>query len=228
MKTRPDSPAEERQRDLCVRCNRSKSTCFCGFVSPFRTRTRFVILMHTKEYKRQRTGTGRLTAMSLPNSEIIVGVDFSNDRRVNALIANPGYYPVLLFPGPSAVNLTEGGELNVPGDRTLLVFVVDGTWRLARKIVHMGGNLRGLPRICFTSSVPSRFLIKRQPREFCLSTIEAVHHLLDALDRLGLEKLEKKHDSLIGVLDKIVEFQQRCTADPSLPSFRRKKSAPRD
>jgi len=229
---RPPSAARvpetvERQRDLCVVCNRSKSTCFCGFVRPLETASRFVLLMHPKEFKRQRTGTGRLTRLALPNSEIIMGVDFSADERVNGLIADPRFLPVLLFPGPSAVNLSEGGNLPVPAGRTLLVFVVDGTWRLARKIVHMSGNLRGLTRVCFTSSTPSRFLIKRQPREFCLSTIEAVHHLLEVLDQAGLEKLEKRHDSLIDVLDKIVEFQVRCTADPDLPSFRGKKTKPK-
>jgi len=218
------SDIEERQRDRCFQCNRSKATCFCGFVRPFKTRTHFVILMHPKEYKHEKVGTGRLTKLSLPNSEIITTDDLPRNRRLNELLADSCFHPVLLYPGPDSVNLSENGTLAVPERKELLVLVIDGTWSLAKKMMRLATNLHSLPRVCFTPSSRSRFLIKQQPHEHCLSTIEAVYFLLDVLDRQGYERLEGRHAVLPEILDKIVAFQIKCAADPNLPSYRHKKN----
>ena len=217
-KSAPDIPAGR-----CPVCNRSMKACFCGFVAPFETKTRFVLLMHPKEFKYQKTGTGRLTKRSLPNSEIVMGENFTRNSRVQALLSDPAYHPVLLYPGRESVNLSEGGILSVPAGKQLLVLVIDGTWRLAKKMMHLSTNLHSLPRVCFTPSSASRFLIKQQPHANCLSTIEAVYYLLDALDRQGVENLRGRHATLLDALDKIVEFQKTCAADNNLPSYRYKK-----
>ncbi|OGS35894.1 MAG: hypothetical protein A2293_17155 [Elusimicrobia bacterium RIFOXYB2_FULL_49_7] len=214
MIERPKTP----QRDRCLQCNRSRATCFCGFVKPFDTQTRFVLLMHPKEFKRQKTGTGRLTRLSLRHSEIIMGCDFSADDRVRRLLADPGYYPVLLFPGPGSLNLSQGHALTPPEGKTLLIMVIDGTWAMAKKIIRFSDNLRALPRIHFTPSVLSRFHIKRQPAAHCVSTIEAVYYLLDILDRQGMEALEGRHTSLLETIDSLVNFQKRYVAvSPKAP-----------
>jgi DTW domain-containing protein len=197
----------EKQRDLCIQCNRSRATCFCGFVKPFDTRTRFVLLMHPKEYKHQKTGTGRLTKLSLRNSEIIMGDDFTEDRRLAKLLNDESLYPVVLFPGRGSVNLSEGHPLTVPEGKTLLIFVIDGTWRLARKVMRLSSNLQTLPRICFTPANLSRFRIKKQPAKHCVSTIEAAYYLLDILEARGFERLQGRHASLIEALDSLVTFQ---------------------
>jgi len=43
--------------------------------------------MHPKEYKKEKKGTGYMTNLQLENSEIIVGVDFTNNERINKLLA---------------------------------------------------------------------------------------------------------------------------------------------
>jgi len=43
--------------------------------------------MHPKEYKKEKNGTGHMTQLQLENSEIIVGVDFTNNKRVNEILA---------------------------------------------------------------------------------------------------------------------------------------------
>jgi len=42
--------------------------------------------MHPKEYKREKIGTGLMTQLQLENSEIIVGIDFTNNKRVNEIL----------------------------------------------------------------------------------------------------------------------------------------------
>ena len=44
--------------------------------------------MHPKEYKKEKNGTGHMTKLQLDNSEIIVGVDFTKNKRVNEILAN--------------------------------------------------------------------------------------------------------------------------------------------
>ena len=60
--------------------------------------------MHPKEAKKQKTGTGRLAHLCLPESEIFVGIDFTNNKQLNDLLQNPKYYPVLMYPSDNAVN----------------------------------------------------------------------------------------------------------------------------
>ncbi len=216
---------EERQRDLCLKCNRSVATCFCGFARPFDTNTRFVLLMHPKEFKRQKTGTGRLTKLSLNNSEIIMGVDFNESWRLKELFADARYFPVVLFPGRGSVNLSQDDALAVPSGKSLLIIIIDATWRLAKKIMYVSGCLHALPRICFTPPALSRFKIKKQPEDYCVSTIEAVHHLLTDLEKRGLEQLNNKHSVLIETIDSLVDFQMKYINSSTIPSRHFKSDA---
>ena len=215
-------------RDLCLVCNRARKTCFCKYTKPFQTRTRFVILMHPKEFKRQRTGTGRVTNLSLIGSRIFVGEDFTQHTELNAMLADTALRPFLLFPGASAINLS--AEPLPPGvdNQVPLVIILDATWQSARKMLRLSQNLGALPRITFGYEAASRFVIKRQPYLQALSTIEAVYHVLQNLERTGYERLENRHAALLETLNAIVDFQLRCAADPALPSHRLgKKSAER-
>ncbi|MCX6945278.1 MAG: DTW domain-containing protein, partial [Opitutales bacterium] len=96
-------------RETCYRCFWPKSRCWCPSIQPMPTRTRFVFLMHPKEFKREKAATGRLTHLCLPNSVLHMGLGFDADEAVQALIRDPRHYPVLLYPGADARNLSTGG-----------------------------------------------------------------------------------------------------------------------
>ncbi len=187
------------------------------------TRTRFVFLMHPKEYKEEKAGTGRLTHLCLPNSELHMGTGFDRHEEVQTLIADPGHHCVLLYPGREARNLSQG-ELTTAdlGGRRLVVFLLDATWPLARKMLRLSPSLQRLPRIMFTPSAPSRYVIKQQPQEGCLSTLEAVHELLLGLERSGLDRYERP-EQLLGIFDRMQKFQIACAADPNRPGYRRNR-----
>lgn len=176
--------------------------------------------MHPREFKRQRTGTGRVTRKSLINSEIFMGVDFTHHEALNLALCNPGFFPVLLFPGESAMSADSVEFRAASGARAPLVVILDATWASARKMLSSSTNLQRLPRISFSLQDTSRFVIKRQPKALCLSTIEATYRLLAAFDQSGIENLKGRHLALMETLDAIVEFQLRCAADPNLPSHR--------
>ena len=178
--------------------------------------------MHPKEFKQEKAGTGRLTHLCLANSELHMGVGFDQDETVQRLISDPAHFAVLLYPGVAARNLTQG-DLRPPdlGGRRLLVFILDATWSGARKMLRLSPTLQRLPRIMFTPSAPSRYVIKQQPQAGCLSTLEATHELLISLERSGLDRYALP-DQLLNLFQRMQEFQIRCAADPTRRGYRRR------
>lgn len=191
------------------------------------TRTRFVFLMSPKEFKREKSNTGRLTHLCLPHSEIHMGASFDGHEAVQDLINDPRNFPVLLYPGIGARNVSTGGLTAAEiGGRQLVVFLLDATWNGARKMLHHSETLKRLPRVMFTASGPSRFIIKQQPQVGCLSTLEATHELLGALQAVGLDDYPLP-EQLLGLFERMQNFQIKCASDPARPGYRRRPySAP--
>ncbi|MEX2044324.1 MAG: tRNA-uridine aminocarboxypropyltransferase [Opitutus sp.] len=208
-------------REMCYRCFWPKSLCWCGSIIPMPTRTLFVFLMHPKEWKQEKAATGRLTHLSLPNSVIHIGTEFDAHAGVQSLIADAANFPVLLYPGRDALNLSDGhltaAALN---GRRLAVFLLDATWSLGRKMLRLSPSLQRLPRIMITPPAPSRYVIKQQPHPGCLSTLEAAHELLLALERSGLDEYSLP-TQLLELFGRMQDFQIRCATDPARAGYRR-------
>ncbi|MGQ0507585.1 MAG: tRNA-uridine aminocarboxypropyltransferase, partial [Myxococcaceae bacterium] len=133
-------------REVCQRCRRPTSVCFCGQLVEVPTRTRVVFLQHPRE-RYVAIGTARMAHLSLPNSEIHLGVDFADNSRVNAVAADSG--TAVLFPGPGAADPRSMGP---NGPKHLIV--VDGTWPQAKKVIDRNPVLRRLPRVGLTPRRP--------------------------------------------------------------------------
>jgi len=217
MKEPAPTAAPADHRGECYVCRRAKKSCLCGGVKPFATRTRFVILMHEKEAHKQRTGTPRLARLCLTNSELITGIDFTKNERVNALLKDPAYSPFVLYPGPDALNFKTLGKDALPAGKTLLVFVIDGTWRGARSLLNKSPNVRALPRLSFAGSYVSQFKIKKQPMEHCVSTIEAIYYLCREAEAAGYEKLGARPEILMDIFKQLVDTQLRCQREKGRP-----------
>jgi DTW domain-containing protein YfiP len=192
------------------------------------TRTKFVILMHPYEFKRVKANTGRLTHLCLRDSELHLGISFDAHEAVQALINDPQNFPVLLYPGRDALDLSTLQETDARlsalsahlASRRLVVFLLDATWRLVRPMFRTSLSLQRLPRIMFSQAAPSRYRIKRQPEPGCLSTLEATHELLVALDRAGLEAYAQPAQ-LLDLFQRMQDFQIRRTAENALRGDRR-------
>ena len=70
-------------------------------------------------------------------------------------------------------------------EQTRTLVVLDGTWSEARTLLRLNPALAALPRIAFARARPSDYRIRRQPAEFCLSTIEALAEVLGILEPEG-------------------------------------------
>jgi DTW domain-containing protein YfiP len=182
---------ELEARDFCWRCHRVETLCLCSKVRPFRWDPLLVVLIHPKEFKKT-IGTARLVKLSIEESRSWIGYgpDFDEHRELLSLLADPSFFPVVLFPGQKSVNLSqtprEALKSFVPPGRRLAIFAVDGSWSLAKKMIENSRVLRELPRISFDVKTPSGYQFRRQPREYCLSTVEAVHLLIENLHQSGI------------------------------------------
>jgi DTW domain-containing protein len=218
-------------RIMCYRCFWPRALCWCQKLHAMETRTRFMFLMHPKEYKQEKAGTGRLTQLCLPHSSLHMGKTFDQNDEVQALLCDRRYYPVLLYPGREALNLSEIGKRDSGeaarfrtfsqelGQRTLLVVILDATWSGARKMLRLSPSLQVLTRIMFTPQSPSRYVIKQQPQDGCLSTLEATHELLTVLERAGLDRYAEPA-LLLGIFQQMQDFQIGCASDPARVGYR--------
>jgi DTW domain-containing protein len=163
--------------------------------------------MHPKEAYKQKTGTGRLSYLSLVDAELHIGVDFSDSAAVNALIADPRYFPVVLYPAPGAFFSGDPEFRTGLGDRRLVVFVIDATWALSRQIMNRSTNLHGLPKLSFRNEYRSEFRIKEQPRDAYLSTIESTYGLIEEMKQTGLVDPSVRQEGLMDVFRRMVDYQ---------------------
>lgn len=177
---------------------------------------KIVLLMHDKEWRKQKSNTGRLTCLNLAGSEMLHGLAFDEHPRVRELRADPGKLCMLLYPAPGALNLSdEGFPAELLGGRELVVFIVDATWSCSRAVLRASPGLLTLPLLMFTPRERSRWIIKKQPAEHFLSTIECAHELLLALERAGVGPYPDKERLLSAFMAMQGQQLERAGATPN-------------
>lgn len=204
----------------CFVCMRPSSTCICRHIRTIQTKTRFIILMHPKEHRKEKIGTGRITQLQLENSEIIVGVDFTDNQRINEILTQAKNSSFLLYPGHNSFNLstrTPAETKECMGDNPH-IFILDGTWPCARKMLKQSKNLQQLKRISFDNKIVSKFIIKQQPAALCLSTIESVYTVLNSLVEAAVEQCDTR-DFLLP-FEKLIEHQLDYMLNPVSKHYR--------
>ncbi|WP_447796433.1 tRNA-uridine aminocarboxypropyltransferase [Pseudomonas moraviensis] len=161
-------------RPQCPRCLRPKTHCLCPLIPHLDSRTRVLLLQHPSEVS-HALNTARLAALGLSDAELIVGEVFED---LPTLLNRPGYQTRLLFPADDAQPMQAYGE----SDEPLLLVVPDGTWRKARKMLHLNPLLAALPRVTLAEGGVSRYRLRKAPGPGALSTIEAIVQALETLE----------------------------------------------
>ncbi|MCP1464782.1 tRNA-uridine aminocarboxypropyltransferase [Pseudomonas sp. S3E17] len=177
-------------RTHCSRCLRPAAHCLCALIPSLDSRTRVLVLQHPSEVN-HALNTARLAALGLNNAQLVVGEVFDD---LPTLLNPPGYQARLLFPADDAQPL----QAYAPGAQPLLLVVPDGTWRKARKLLHLNPVLAALPRVTLVEGAVSRYRLRKAPGPGALSTVEAIVQALQVLEApMSFEPLLKPFDALI-------------------------------
>lgn len=214
---------DHETRDKCYKCYRPLSSCMCRYVHQIETKTKFVILMHPREFKKTKNGTGHFTHLSLINSSIYIGIDFSEHKEINDIINNPSNNCFILYPGVDTIKLN---NQTIQEDyKTNIIFIIDSTWACSKKMLRVSKNLHNIPRVSFEHTKSSAFKIKTQPNSYCLSTIESTLCILELLNYHNIENIEtNKLDNFLEPFNKMVEYQMNCAISSGDESVRYKKA----
>lgn len=212
--------SEELKLNLCLNCRRRLRTCVCQYLRPFKTDSRFIILMHPMEFKKEKVGTGRFSHLILENSEILVDVGFDENPRFQQILNDPEYESFVLYPGEETINLS--GESVDLGKKKSQFIVIDGTWPCAKKMMKLTTSLHQVPRVSFSTDRQSEFKVKHQPLPGCLSTVESIHQVLLDLNRLKIENTAGKEENLMDVFRETVKLQVELASDPDRQAYRKK------
>ena len=183
--------------------------CYCHALPRLDTATRVVILQHPRE-RDMPIGTARMASLCLPQAELRVGIRWTGELLADA-IGDPARPPILLYPGPGARDI-----LRDPPRGPVTLVVVDGTWSQARTVVRDNPVLQALPRYAFATPEPSHYRIRREPRAEYVSTIEALMHVLGALEGDPV-----RFRSLLDPLRAMVDAQLACQASSPRRGVRR-------
>jgi len=207
-------------REKCYKCYRPKSSCMCSYFAHIDTETKFVILMHPKEFKKVKNNTGHFTHQSLDNSELFVGIDFTHNSRINEIIATHESY--ILYPSNNALNLTQENPKN--SSKPLAIFLIDSTWACTKKMFRESKNLQKLQHMSFTTTKKSQYQIKEQPDAAYLSTIESTLVVLEALHNYEIESIEEKSLELfLEPFYTMIRYQQKLINNPKSNAVRFKR-----
>lgn len=198
-------PNEEIFRENCYKCYRPTVSCMCKHVKQINTNTKFILLMHPKEFKKTKNKTGHLTNLSLKNSELHIGIDFSKNIRINELINNTNNACYIIYPGEDSIKLNNE---KIKDDKNIVLFLIDSTWACSKKMIRESKNLRNLPKVSFTHNKESTFYIKQQPANYCLSTIESTLCIIELLNAHKIEDIKKEQlSSFLNPFKEMVDFQ---------------------
>lgn len=163
--------------------------------------------MHPKEAKKNRTGTGRISHISLKDSEILMGIDFSENKRLQTLLSDPKYFPMMMFPGNEAWTAKKPGFKEAIGDRIPLAIILDSTWWCAKKMIQANPFLLELPRLSFYGDYRSIYTFKKEPEPECISTVESCYYLIKEMQDNGITDKNVNPEAMMDAFKEMIRFQ---------------------
>ncbi|KAI1296755.1 tRNA-uridine aminocarboxypropyltransferase 2 [Halotydeus destructor] len=193
----PAEPPNTRQ--LCDQCCRPKVVCWChSLPQNLKMKCKLFILQHPMEEKRCLR-TARILELGCPpgHCDVIKGKRFSASRFpvLKDLLADKK--TLLLFPSTNAVQLDD-----VPPNEEYNVLLLDGTWSQARSMYFNSPELHDVQKVELNVGRPSCYVIRTQPNDNCLSTVETA-----ALALAHLENQPSLYQELTKPLNTLCSFQ---------------------
>ncbi|XP_050402452.1 tRNA-uridine aminocarboxypropyltransferase 2 isoform X1 [Patella vulgata] len=181
------------RRDECKACTRPIKVCWCPYLppKPIDIKTNLYILQHPYELSRcLRTAPMLVRSLPPEKCHVIQGKKFPRSRHPDLLEIMESPKTIMLSPGPDAIDietlpLTDITEYNL--------ILIDGTWAQAKGIYYQNPMLKIPQKVQINYSSKSKYIIRTQPNDSSLSTLESA--------AVALSILENKPD-IIDILTK--------------------------
>ncbi|XP_058473430.1 tRNA-uridine aminocarboxypropyltransferase 2 [Solea solea] len=182
----PFEDEERGRRPTCLRCCRPEKVCLCPFLpsQPLDVNTSLYIVQHPAEESRVLR-TVPLLAACLPQGKcnVIVGRRFSEGKHPELASVCRDSRTLILFPGPKSQNLEDIVKQEEADTVNHNVIIIDGTWRQAKKM-FLHNSLLHLPQqVQLNRTLTSQYVIRTQPSNMCLSTLESAAVALSIMER---------------------------------------------
>lgn len=150
-----------------------------------------MLLVHPKEVQRP-LGTAPLLRLCLKHLVVKIGDRFpepEEDPELHAALHEGGHRCMLVCPGNNAEEMRAPAEGEQEAAEEALfrqppatLIFIDGRWSQAKTMVNRSVWLQQIPRVVLCPTSHSGYVFRKQPKEGCLSTLEAVGEALLALE----------------------------------------------
>ncbi|XP_061480593.1 tRNA-uridine aminocarboxypropyltransferase 2 [Rhineura floridana] len=190
------------RRPECSHCGRPQKVCLCPFlpVHPLKVSTCLYIIQHPAEESRVLR-TVPLLAACLPEDKckVLIGRRFSEDRYPELASVCRHSNALILYPGAGATNLE---EVDLSSPDPYVIIIIDGTWSQAKDIFFKNPLFRIPKQVQLRTSLSSQYVIRTQPTNACLSTLECA-----AISLAIMEKNDGIKEAILRPLQALCSFQ---------------------
>ncbi|MBX7149520.1 DTW domain-containing protein [bacterium] len=153
--------------------------CMCALLPKLKVNTSVVVVMQYGEF-RNMSNTGFFIPKVVPDAIIRYRGHINQiPLQVDDLVTDE-FENLLLFPHDSAPVLTQ--DLCKTFTKPVRLFVPDGTWSQALKIVKKTPVLKEMRRVVVPMDAPSLYHLRRNQREGGMCTFEAISRALGVLE----------------------------------------------
>ena len=168
--------------------------CICDEIEILDLSTRVTVLMHRRE-RSKTTATAHLASLALSNFKLYLRGEPTLPVPIDALL-DTAWRPLLLFPSDDARLLTP--ELASEDPRPVQLIVPDGSWRQAYKVTTRMPEIAHIERVVLPPGPPSRYKLRREPKEDGLATYEAIARSLGILEGQHVQKsLQRPFNAMV-------------------------------
>jgi DTW domain-containing protein YfiP len=167
-------------RSICPHCDFLTSRCLCDTLKLIDNRTHIIILQHPTETKHP-LNTVQILKKSFKQISLFIGEDFTHQLEINDLLNNTNNHCLLLYAGKTQPPITASKDEYLKQTITHL-FLLDGTWRKAKRIFLTSQNLQKMNILSLSPSETSNYRIRKAPTHESLSTLEATLMALSIIE----------------------------------------------
>jgi len=196
----------DARRDYCTTCRRPCGVCICSATvgeNKMKTNSKIVILKHPSEEKRSLTTVPLLQMALTPDScHVFVGVSFNLNAPVALKTLLNSHRCFLIYPTSDAKYLE---DVISPSEENCAFIFLDASWRRVKSLYTKNRTwLSQLPCVKLKTSQLSQYVIRTQPNDQCVSTLEAAAMVLQHVES---EKYPNIFENITAPLRSLCEHQ---------------------